>query len=330
MSKLRVSMSICPTDRVKALVDGTVSVSGLDVRLETPTIEESIVGMLRHRRWDAAEMSFSAALIAADRGNPAFTILPIFPSRYFRHSAVFVNADAGIDEPVDLRGKRIGVPAYARLAAAVWIRGIFEDDYGLSPVEVEWVVPEPLPVGIADNIPIDLPPDLSIQTVSPDPWLDLRLARGELDALITARLPKPFIEGDPRVRRLFPSPRDTELDYFRRSGIFPPMHVIVVKRELYEAHEWIGPALLRAFTEAKSVALSDVYDIDVSRYSLAWWVPYLEEERTLLGKDPWTHGVVPNKHAIETFLNYCHRQSLITRRLQLEDIFPANVLDSVG
>lgn len=303
---------------------------GLDVRIESPPIEESITHMLRERRWDAAEMSLSAALIAAERGQPAFTMLPIFPSRYFRHSAIFVNAVARIDSPVDLRGKRIGVPAYARLAAAVWMRGILEDDYGLLPSDVDWVVPEPLPPGIQDNIPIDLPSDIKIESVSPDPSLDERLAEGGLDALITARLPRPFIEGDSRVQRLFPAPREVELDYFRRSSIFPPMHVMVVKRELYEAEPWIGASLFRAFVDAKAIALAEAYEIDIARHSLAWWIGYLEEERTLLGKDPWMHGAVRNKHAIGTFVDYCHRQGLLTRRLQPEELFPADLLASEG
>lgn len=330
MSALPLTLAMCTYDRTRPLLDDRVSADGIDLTIVTPSIEECIIGMLRHRRWEAAEMSFSAALIAAERGAPAFTLLPIFPSRYFRHSAIFVNASAGINRPEDLRGKRVAVPAYARLAAAVWVRGMLEDDHGIAPSDVTWVVPEPLPVGSADNIPVKLPADVEIEECDPDPWIDRRLAVGEVDALITARLPRPFIDGDARVKRLFETPRETEADYFRRTGIFPPMHVIVVRRELYEAEPWIGPSLFRAFKEAKQVGLSDAYEIDVSRYSLSWWVTYLEEERSVLGDDPWTYGVVPNRHTIETFLHYCHRQGLLERRLQIEEIFPANLLDTAG
>jgi 4,5-dihydroxyphthalate decarboxylase len=330
VADIPLHLSICDSDRVHALVDGTVETPGIDLHIETPSIEESIIDMLRHRRWDAAEMSFSAALIAAERGEPAFSILPIFPSRYFRHSALFVNTSAGIEHPYDLRGKRVAVPAYARLAAAVWMRGILEDDYGLAPSDVTWVVPEPLPVGIADMIPVDLPPDVKIEEIAPDPWLDLRLAEGDVDALLTARLPRPFIEGDPRVARLFPSPRDVELDYFRRTGIFPPMHVIVVRRELYGADPWIGSVLFNAFVEAKRLCLQQAYEIDVARYSIAWWVSYLEAERSVLGDDPWTHGLIPNRHTVETFVDYCYRQALLTQKLDPEEIFPPNLLDTAG
>lgn len=329
MAYLPLSLCICQSDRVEALLDGRVTADGIDLEIDTPTIEESIIDMLRERRWDAAEMSFSAALIAAERGEPAFTILPIFPSRYFRHSAIFVNADAGIATPADLRGKRVAVPAYARMAAAIWVRGFLEDDYGVAPSDVTWVVPEPLPVGGADNIPVDLP-DVDIESVEPKPWLDERLADGEVDALVTARLPRPFIEGDPRVKRLFDRPREDELGYFRKTGIFPPMHVLVVRREVYEADPWIGPSLFAAFVESKLIGLKDAYEIDVARYSMAWATLYLEEERSLLGTDPWPHGVIPNERTIATFVDLCFRQGLLTRRLTNEEIFPSNLLDATG
>jgi 4,5-dihydroxyphthalate decarboxylase len=321
---------MCAYDRTRPLLDDRVGAEGIDLRMMTPSIEECIIGMLRYRRWEAAEMSFSAALIAVERGEPAFTLLPIFPSRYFRHSAIFVNTSTGINRPEDLRGKRVAVPAYARLAAAVWVRGMLEDDHGIAPSDVTWVVPEPLPVGSADNIPVMLPADVEIEECATDPWIDRRLAEGEVDALVTARLPRPFIDGDPRVKRLFEAPREAEANYFRRTGIFPPMHVIVVRRELYEAEPWIGPSLFRAFKEAKQVGMSDAYEIDVSRYSLSWWVTYLEEERSVLGDDPWTYGVVPNRHTIDTFVRYCYEQGLLQRRLQVEEIFPANLLDTAG
>jgi 4,5-dihydroxyphthalate decarboxylase len=322
-------MSVCRTDRVEALLDGRVRAHGIELRLESPTIEESIVHMLRERRWDAAEMSFSAALIAAERGEPAFTILPIFPSRYFRHSAIFVHADAGIRSPADLRGKRVAVPAYARMAAAIWVRGLLEDDYGVAPSDVTWIVPEPLPVGSADNIPVDLP-GVELVPVPPDPWLDTRVAIGDVDALVTARIPRPFVERDPRVKRLFDDPRAVEEEYFRRTGIFPPMHVMVVRREVYDANPWIGPSLFDAFVEAKRIGLDQAYEIDIPRYSVAWATLDLEEERSVLGPDPWPHGVAPNKTTIETFVDLCFRQNLLSRRLTLDEIFPSNMLDTSG
>ena len=330
MVDLPLSLSICRSDRVEALLDGRVRPEKTDLRIEAPTIEESIVYMLRERRWDAAEMSFSAALIATERGEPAFTILPIFPSRYFRHSAIFVNAEAGITTPTDLHGKRVAVPAYARMAAAIWVRGFLEDDYGIAPSDVTWIVPEPLPVGSADNIPVELPANVKVESVDPVPWLDQRLAEGDIDALVTARLPQAFIEGDPRITRLFDHPREVELEYFQRTGIFPPMHVVVVRREVYEADPWIGPSLFDAFVDAKRLALKQAYEIDIARYSIAWATLCLEEERSLLGTDPWPHGVIPNEHTITTFVDLCLRQGLLTRRLKTEEIFPSNLLDTTG
>jgi 4,5-dihydroxyphthalate decarboxylase len=279
VTELPLTLSMGEYDRTRPLLDGRVRPAGIDLRIVTPSIEESIIGMLRFRQWDAAEMSLSAALIAFDRGTPPFALIPVFPSRYFRHSAIFINTSAGIRGPEDLRGKRVGVPAYARLAAAVWVRGILEDDYGVRPSEVTWVVPEPLPVGSADNIPVALHDDVRVSSVEPVPPLDQRLAEGDIDALVTARLPRPFVDGDARVERLFADHRAVEASYFTRTRVFPPMHVIVVRRELYDAHPWIGPSLFSAFVDAKRKGLADAYEIDVSRYSLAWWVAYLEDER---------------------------------------------------
>jgi 4,5-dihydroxyphthalate decarboxylase len=330
MSDLSLTLSMCVYDRTRPLLEQRVRPHGIDLTMLTPSIEECITRMLRHREWDAAEMSLSAALITVERGDPAFAVLPIFPSRYFRHSAIFVNASSGIDEPGELKGKRVAVPAYARLTAAVWVRGILEDDWGIAPSDVTWVVPEPLPVGSADNIPVELPSDVNIEAVEPTPWIDRRLAEGDVDALVTARLPRPFVAGDSRVRRLFDNPRQVEADYFRRTGIFPPMHAIVVRRELYESEPWIGPSLFQAFVKAKHLGVQDNYEIDVSRYSLSWWVTYLEDERRVLGKDPWTYGVAPNRNTIETFVGYCNRQGLLERRLAVEEIFPPNLLDTTG
>jgi 4,5-dihydroxyphthalate decarboxylase len=169
-----------------------------------------------------------------------------------------------------------------------------------------------------------------VEPVGAEPALDERLARGDVDALMTARLPRHFVAGDGRVRRLFKDHRRVEASYFARTGIFPPMHVIVVRRELYEAEPWIGPSLFSSFVAAKRLGLANAYEIDVSRHSLAWWVSYLEEERRLLGDDPWTYGVEPNRHTVETFVGYCHSQGLISRRLAIEEIFPDNLLEMTG
>jgi 4,5-dihydroxyphthalate decarboxylase len=224
----------------------------------------------------------------------------------------------------------VAVPAYARLTAAIWVRGLLEEDYGVAPSDVTWVVPESLPIGSADNIPVELPADVKIESVDATPWLDERLADGDVDALITARLPRPFVDGDSRVTRLFDRPREFELEYFRKTGIFPPMHVVVVHREIYEADPWIGPSLFAAFVKAKRIGLEQAYEIDIARYSIAWGTLYLEEERSLLGEDPWPHGVIPNERTIETFVDLCFRQSLLTRRPSFDEIFPSNLLDTTG
>lgn len=327
MTRVRLTLSCCEYDRTRALVDGRVQAEGLDLNvISSLPARETIIRMLRYQEFDAAEMSISAALIAIQKEHPPFVLLPIFPSRYFRHSSIFINSDAGIHRPEDLRGKRVGVPAYCRLTAAVWVRGIMEDEYGISPKDVSWVVEERLPVGSEDNIEVELDPGLVINSTPSHRRLEDLLVHGEIDVLISSRAPESFFQGSGKIRRLFPNFRGAEREYFERTGIFPPMHILVVNQSLYEENPWVGPSLFRAFVRSKQICSQDINDTELARYSLAWWIDYLEDERRILGNDPWMYGVEANSKALETFIGYCHRQGLIERALSLREIFPTNVL----
>lgn len=330
MANMSVSLSMCEYDRTRALIDGRVKPQGVDLNLLVNTIEDSVIRMLRHEEFDAAEMSLSAALIAVDSGQPNFILLPIFPSRYFRHSAIFVTSSSSLESPGDLRGKRVAAPTYARLTAGVWIRGILEDDYGLDPADLDWTVAEPLPIGSMDRIPVTLPDALHVRSVAVDTDLERLLLEGDVDALITARLPRGLSSSPPGIRRLLRDVRAVEAEYFERTSIFPPMHVIVIRRDLYERHPWLGPSLFAAFATAKNLLLRDLRDIDVSRTSFAWAALYAESELNVLGHDAWPYGLAPNRHVLETFARYCFTQGLTARLIDVEEIFPANVRELSG
>lgn len=325
MTDVGLTLSICGYDRTSALADGRVRPRGIDLNLLINTIEDSVIRMLRYEEFDAAEMSFSAALIAAERREPEFVLLPVFPSRYFRHSAIFVRASSSFTRPEDLIGKRIAAPTYARLTAGVWIRGILEEDYGVAPTDVEWVVGEPLPVGSMDRIPISLPDHLHVESVPAGSDLEQMLLDGAVDALISARLPRSLSSSEPGVRRLFNDAPAVEAAYYERTRIFPMMHVIAVRRDRYDRHPWLGPSLFGAFVEAKRDTLRELRDIDVSRHSLAWAQFYAQSESAVLGSDPWPYGLPPNRHALETFARYCYSQGLTQRPISIDDIFPENV-----
>lgn len=324
MAQLPLSLSICDYDRTRALVDGRVQPQGIALNVLLNPIETSVIRMLRYREFDIAEMSLSAAMIEMGRSRSDFVLLPIFPSRYFRHSALFVATSSSATIPEDLRGKRIATPTYARLTAGVWLRGILQDDYGVAPTDVKWVVAEPLPVGSSDRIPVTPPEAIHIESAPPGVELEQLLLDGEVDALITARLSRPLALGDGGIRRMFSDSRRIEAEYFQRTGIFPPMHVLMVRREIYENHPWIGPSLFEAFTAAKNLTLSDLYEVDVSRYSMAWSVDYAESELNLLGSDPWAYGLAANHHALSTLARYCYAQGLTSELVDAGEIFPEN------
>ncbi len=324
-TSLRITVAVCDHDRVLPLVAGSVHVDGADARVITLPIEDIISQMLSEDAFDVAEMSLASALMVHERQPSRWCLLPVFPSRMFRHSAVFINSRKGIDHPQDLAGRRVGTPLFARLTAGVWIRGILEDDFGLSPRTISWVLQEACPPGSESGIPVD-PTGWTFESVSWETNLEELLVAGEIDALISARVPAAFLAGDARIRRLFPDFIEAEQEYFGRSGIFPPMHVLVTRGDLYRRHPWIGPSLFMAFAEAKRFARRLNADIDISRHSLAWWTYYSEAESAILGPDPWSYGVEANRRPLETFTAYCQREGLLRDPHPVPSLFPENVL----
>jgi 4,5-dihydroxyphthalate decarboxylase len=257
VSKLRLTLACWDYDRTRALADGRVAPEGIDLNLLPLDVEETFFRMLRGREFDAAEMSLSSYCVSLLRDDPAFVAIPVFPSRFFRHGCIFVSTRSGIRQPADLIGRRIGVPEY-QMTAPVWIRGLLADDYGVDPASVQYFTGGEEEPGRDEKLKLSLPPRFSVTPIGPDQTLARMLADGEIDALHTARTPSTFYSRPDDVKRLFPDFVGVEKAYYRRTGIFPIMHVIAIRRDVYEANRWIARSLFKAFIAAQRITYDNL------------------------------------------------------------------------
>jgi len=326
MSRLRITLAVGDYDRTRALQDGRVSPEGIDLNVVNLPVEEIFFRQLTYREFDASEMSLSSYVLSRTRPDPAFIAIPVFPSRYFRHQSVFVNRRSGIASPEDLAGRRVGVPEY-QMTAAVWQRGFLEDDYGVRPEDMQYFTGGMESPGRHEKIPLRLPPEFRIQPIGPDQTLSRMLADGELDAVTSASVP-PSLHTSEDVVRLFPDFRSVEADYYRRTGIFPIMHVIVLRRDVYEANPWIARSLMKAFDAALRIAYDDLRYRSALRVMLPWLAAEVDETEALMGDDWFAYGVERNRHVLEAFLRYDHRQGVIPEPLRVEDLFVENAGES--
>jgi 4,5-dihydroxyphthalate decarboxylase len=327
MKKLRLTLACWDYDRTRALSDGSIRADGIDLVYLTQPVEETFFRMLRFREFDCSEMSLSSYVASLNSQDPPFIAIPAFPSRYFRHSCIFVAAKSGIRKPEDLKGKRVGVPEY-QMTAPVWIRGILSDDYGVKVTDVEHLSGGEEEPGRDEKLKLDLPSSIRLKPIGPQQTLSRMLAAGELDALVTARAPSTFKSQPDAVKRLFPNYVELEKEYFRRTKIFPIMHTLVIRRDVYAANPWVAQSLYKAFVAAKAKAY-ELYDQTAALPAMVpWLVPQLEEARREMGEDWWPYGLEPNRRVLETFLRYHHEQGLSKRRFTPEELFARETLQS--
>jgi 4,5-dihydroxyphthalate decarboxylase len=319
MSKLNLTIALGDYDRTLALRTGLVCPEGVELNVLTLSPEEMFYRMGRFREFDVSEFSLSTYTIRRGRGEPLIAI-PVFPSRMFRHSSVYVRDGAGIAEPKDLRGKRMGVPKY-HMTAAVWIRGLLEDDYGVAPKDMRWV--EGGEGASVKEVDVTLPPEVPHEYVSGERNLGQMLVAGELDAYMGARKPAAYGKG---VSRLFPDYRRVEREWYAKTGIFPIMHTVVLKEELAQRHPWLPRNLYAAFMEAKRHAYQRLDNTAALATSLPWQVAESEETRALMGDDPFPYGIARNRANIETLVAHSHRQGLAPRRLTIPEMFVESLL----
>src|SRR5688572_16889769 len=276
MAKLRLTLSIWDYDRTRALADGSVQAEGIELTVLEHPVEETFFRMARYREFDLAEMSMSSYTVSLHRNPQPFVAIPAFVSRYFRHSSIYVSAKSGIREPKDLVGKRIGTPEY-QMTAPVWIRGILADDYGVKPDSVEYWTGGEEETQRDEKIKLDLPPRFKVRPIGRDKTLSRMIADGEIDALPTARAPSTFHSQPDAVKRLFPDFVAVEREYYRRTKIFPIMHVVAIRREIYEKNRWIAMSLYKAFVEAQRRVYAGFAQTAAHKAMLPWQNAHVEE-----------------------------------------------------
>ncbi|WP_255951100.1 ABC transporter substrate-binding protein [Streptomyces odontomachi] len=313
-------------DRTEALRDGRVRPAGVDLTYLPQQVEETFFRMARFQEFDAAEMSLSSYVVGLTRGAP-FIALPVFPSRLFRHSGIYVSADSGITDPSDLRGKQVGVAEY-QLTANVWIRGMLADEHDVPVESVTYRTGGLHQAGRVEKLKVDLPPDVRVTPIGPQQTLSDMLASGEIDALYTPRTPASFTRGDSGVRRLFEPSGTAEEEYFRRTGIFPIMHVVVLRRDVYERNRWLARSLYDAFVAAKLQCEQGMDETAAARYMLPWLHDEVARTRAVLGDDYWSYGLDRNVEVLRTFLRYSHDQGLAARKLEPEELFAPETLET--
>jgi 4,5-dihydroxyphthalate decarboxylase len=327
MSRLRLTLACWNYDRTRALAEGRVPVDGVDLTYLNLPVEETFFRMLRHREFDVAELSLSSYTLSLFRDDSPFIAIPIFPSRYFRHSCIYVNADSGIREPKDLIGKRIGNPEY-QMTAPVWIRGILSDEYGVPVTSVTYLSGGEEQPGRTEKIPLSLPSEIRLEAIPSHKTLSRMIETGEIDALYTARAPSTFFNGSGKVRRLFEDYRTVEREYYRKTKIFPPMHIIAIRRDVYERNRWVAQSLFKAFVAAQAEVYGELRETGALMHMLPWLTSHVEETETLMGRDFWPYGYEPNIHALSTFLRYHHEQGLSKRLLTPKEIFAPESLEA--
>ncbi len=284
--------------------------------------------MCQHQEFDVSEMSLGAHAALIGKGDSPFVAVPVFPSRMFRHSGIYISAKRGVERPEDLRGRRIGVPEYAQ-TACVWMRGLLHHEYGIAAEEVTWVFGGLEVPGRKERVALELPSSIRLERLSEGDTLNQALCEGKIDAVMSADAPSSFVAGDPRIRRLFPDFRSVERDYFQRTRIFPIMHTLVIRRDVWAHNPWLAQSLLKAFTRAKHIV-----ERELTGYCgwlicmLPWSTAELQDTKDLMGDDFWPYGLDPNRKVLETFCLYAKEQGITSRRVLPEELFAPSTLES--
>jgi len=314
---LRLTIACGDYDRTHALIDRTIKPEGLELNWSTIPHHQMWTRTLNESAFDASELSFAWYVIAKTLHKPLIGI-PVFPARAFRHSYIFINTKSGIREPLDLMGKRVGLGEFQQ-TAAVAARAFLQHDYGVDLRKIRWFT------WGRQSMPLEWPQSFDIQTISSLKEPDRLLIDGDLDALICSSLFPSFAQGAPNVRRLFENYKEVEAAYFRKTGIFPIMHTVVMREELWRQYPWIATSLYKAFQEAKKLAYQRLNDLSPYKLSMVWFRGPLQEQKEILGEDPWCDGLERNRKTIETLVEYLYEQELIGNKPKVEELFATNI-----
>jgi len=320
---LRLTLACGASDRTLPLIVGDVQPQGIDLTFLRMYPEEVFWRMTRHAEFDAAEMSMSSYMLRRSRGDESVIAIPVFTSREFRHSCIWVRVDAGIDSPQDLKGKRVGAAEW-QLTANLWIRGLLADEYNVQPSDMRWFLGGLYQPGRIEKLALEIP-GVELNQIDRGQTLSQMLQDGAIDAVIGPRAPYGF--PGPRVRRLFEEFRSVEMDYFKRTRLFPIMHTVVIRRELLDREAWVARSLYDAFVESKRRAMAELENPVVLCTTLPWQIAEVEATRELMGEDYWPYGLEPNRRNLETLMRYSCEQGIAQRSVPVESLFASSTLD---
>jgi 4,5-dihydroxyphthalate decarboxylase len=318
-SKLKLSIAVGDYDRVRPLMDGTVQIDGVDPIFMNLPPEEIFFRAFRSMDFDVCELSLSSFTVKTAEHNCPYVGIPAFVSRAFRHNSIYVRRDR-ITSPADLKGRRVGLPEY-QLTACVWARIILEDDHGVRPSDIVWVRGGIEHPGRPEKIAVKLPADVHLEDAPQGTTISGLLERGEIDAFIAPRVPRLAGNKNPNIGWLFQDPMAAGKEYFRRTSIFPIMHLIGIRRELVEVHPWLPAAVFKAFEQAKAKCLAALEDTAASQVTLPFVEEQLRAARQFMGHDFWSYGLSPNRKVLHTFLRHHHAQGLSSRLVSPEELF---------
>src|SRR5471032_1344991 len=325
MAKLNLSVAVRDYDRTRPLSDGLEQIDGVDPVFMALDPEEIFFRAFRHAEFDICELSLSSFTVKTAQGNAPYVGVPAFVSRAFRHTSIYVRTDR-VKKPADLKGKRVGVPEY-QLTANVWARAILQDDHGVKPSDIQWVRGGIEDAARPEKISIKLPADVKLEDAPKGKSISVLLAEGAIDGFMAPRPPS-LPKNTPNVGWLFPDPVAAAKDYFKRTGIFPIMHIVGVRRELADKHPWLPGAVFKAFEQAKSLAIAELGDTSATKVTLPFVEERLAEARALMGEDFWSYGLSANRKTLETFLRHHHAQGLSQRLVTSEELFHPGTLES--
>ena len=322
---LNLTVATTLTDRTAPILGGRIPIEGCEV---TPVYiadaQEIFRRALKEAAFDITEMSMSTHIVMSSRGDYEYVALPVFLSRAFRHSSIYIRSDRGIDSPEQLAGRRIGLEQYQQ-TIALWVRGILDDVHGVKATSIEWINGGLEKAGGGERIALDLPPGIRLQPAPDGESLNALLAAGNLDAIIATRPPSCFVKRTAPVARLFPDYRAAEVDYFRKTGNFPIMHCLLLRRNLAQQNPWLAQSVYDAFSNAKAQALNDLTHKNFLRVSLPWGAEEAADMQRLMGDRMWAYGLEANRQELRDMLRYAMNDGLIARRMEPDDLFAQTI-----
>jgi 4,5-dihydroxyphthalate decarboxylase len=324
MSPIKLTLACWDYDRTRPLIDGRIKPEGIELDIKVLRPRQTFQRMLDDREFHVSELSLASYVALKGRGDCPFVAVPVALSKIFRHSCIYVRTDAGISAPADLKGKRVGTTQYSS-TALVFIRGMLQHDHGIAPSDLHWFMgglntPTEQPL-----IPLKLPKDLRLDFLPAGKTLEGMFEAGELDALLSIYIPRLFLKDFPRIARLFPNFKEVEQDYYRRTGIFPIMHTVVLRQDVYASHPWAAKSLYEAFRAAKDLAVEGLYDTDALQLSLPWLLDHVEEAWRVFGRDFWSYGLEPNRTTLAAIGRFVHEQGLSPRVVFPDELFAPGV-----